>query len=426
MKLNEFDRSFGDTPQVFSGRIDETLLTLKEDVPVKRFTIRTAILVTLILMLLCGIAYAIVVSQGQEWYYNNRFTALQEVEPLKHQAIMDNLQTEVPQEDSPDKGGAVTMTMQDYAWVKDQVFTLSMAARPTQPQMVELHPIMALDTDGSYGPTLEPDDPESRTEHWLWTEKGFGPPQDTMLDPSKKLMLLDFEPSGVMIGDTDVELPKASSDSFAGEDGASICVLEFDLRWLDDDFIRSKFQPEPSPKPYEDGEKIPTLTLTFDGYYEGEQPEEGTDPAVIEAVTRLQNGLSALGFYNGHINGVFDKEVQQCLMGFQKMNGLTADGIADPLTQQTLFQGGALDASGEAATMPTPPSQEQSAQEQAQRDEVCQQQLAHAKQCRDAIAQSTDANGNLTLRLSYSVVPFENGALGEAAQGSVVFQVQTK
>ncbi len=426
MKLDEFDRSFGDTPRVFTSRIDDTLLKLKEDVPMKRFTIRTAILVALILLLLCGIAYAIVVFQGQEWYYNNRFSAYQEHEPIKHQAIMENLQTDVPQEKSQDTEGLVTMTMQDYSWVKGELFTLSMAARPNDPKEYELHPMMALDTDGLYGGAEpDPDDPESRTEHWLWTEKGFGLPENVMIDSSKKLLLLDFDTSGVLIGDTDVQLPMSSSDTFVGEDGASIGVLMIDLRWLDDEYIRSQYQPQATqnadtPGTYE------ALRPSVDGYDEGEQPDETFPEETMQAVARLQNRLSELGYYNGHINGVYDKEVQQCVAAFQKKNGLPPDGIAGLLTQQTLYGDGTMDVYGDVAVMPTPPSPEQAAQDQAEMDEMCQWALDSAGVCREAIAQSTDENGKLTLRLLYSVVPFEGGKLGDGTQGSAVFQVQVK
>lgn len=231
MKRDELDRAYGPTPQLFTDRIDDTLYSLKEDAPVnaKRFTLRTALIAALILLLLCGIAYAIVAMQGQEWYYNNRFTAYQEHEPDKHQAIMDNLQTEVPQEESLDTQGLVTVAVQDYAWVPEQnLFTLSLAARPTQDDEYELYSIYALDTDGANVGEIDPDDPESRMEHWLWTNKGFGLPQDVMDDPGKRLLLINFYTSEAVIDGSDVGINVMSTDEFIGEDGASIWVMELD------------------------------------------------------------------------------------------------------------------------------------------------------------------------------------------------------
>lgn len=422
MKPDEFDRAFGDTPQVFTKRIDDTLLKLKEDAPVKKFTVRTAVLVTLILLLLCGIAYAIVTFQGQEWYYTNRFTAYQEHEPNKQQAILENLQTEVPQEESQDANGLVRMTLQDYSWVDGRLFTLSMAARPKHPQEYELHPMMALDTDGLFGGAEpDPDDPEARAEHWLWTEKGFGLPEDMMSDPDKKLILLDFGMSGLLIGDTNIQLPMGSSDMFVGEDGASIGVLEMDLRWLDEDYIRSQYQPQ-TMMSLDQPETYTSLRPSFDGYYEGEQADATFSEETVRAVSRLQNRLSDLGYYNGHINGVYDHEVQQCVETFQEKNGLTPDGIAGILTQQRLYGNSAVDVFGNSAVAPPPPS----AQQAEEMKEACQRQLDLAAQCREAIAQSIDGSGQLTLRLLYSVVPFKSGELGEAAQGSAVFKVQVK
>ena len=57
----------------------------------KKFALRTAVLTAAFILLLGGIAYA-VINLGQEWYYNNRFTNYQTNHPEKHQAILDNLQ----------------------------------------------------------------------------------------------------------------------------------------------------------------------------------------------------------------------------------------------------------------------------------------------------------------------------------------------
>ncbi|MBE0601424.1 MAG: hypothetical protein IH607_06515 [Firmicutes bacterium] len=225
MKRDVLDRAFGPTAQLFTDRIDDTLYSLKEAAPVnaKRFTLRTALIAALILLLLCGIAYAIVAMQGQEWYYDNRFTTLQEYHPEKHQAIMDNLQTEVPQEESYDEQGLVSVTVQDYAWSAGQnLFTLSVAARPVKEELYELYSFFALDPDGANVGVIDPDDPESRLEHWLWTDNGFGPPQEVMRDPNKQLLLVDFSHWKATIPGTDIGILVYSMDDFIGEDGASV------------------------------------------------------------------------------------------------------------------------------------------------------------------------------------------------------------
>ena len=96
MREKDLDRAFGDTPPAFTERMNQTLAQL-EDKPRRIPRLRAALIVAAVLALLCGIAYAVIM-QGQAWYYNNRFTAYQEHEPQKHQAIMDNLQIVTQQE----------------------------------------------------------------------------------------------------------------------------------------------------------------------------------------------------------------------------------------------------------------------------------------------------------------------------------------
>lgn len=242
MKRDDLDLAYGPTPQSFTDHMDNTLRSLKEDAPVnaKRFTLRTALIAVLIALMLCGIAYAIVATQGQEWYYSNRFTAYQEHEPEKQQAILNNLQTEVPQEESADSQGLISVSVQDYAWAAEQnLFTLSIAARVLCDAEYELYALWELDCDGCYGDVLDPSNPDTRTEHWLWTPKGYGLPEDVMNDPTKQLLLVDFCGADIWIGDTDVIMPGYSADCFTGEDGASLWVMEMDLNRLDAETIQS-------------------------------------------------------------------------------------------------------------------------------------------------------------------------------------------
>lgn len=232
---DKLDRAFGPTPEAFTNRIDQTLRALEEEKEVKHFMVRTPILVALLLALLCGIAYA-VVTQGQEWYYNNRFTAYQEYDPDLHQAIMEHLQTAPEQEQQEDP--LVEVVVQDVSWVPEkQRITLSLAARPRNGAEIELHPKCNLDADGSYvGPEYMEkysDDEEARAEHWLWTEDGFGPVQEMMRDPSKELYL--FELADLRIGSEGGERLLGSGtswDSFVGEDYAVINVMECQLPWM--------------------------------------------------------------------------------------------------------------------------------------------------------------------------------------------------
>ena len=55
------------------------------------------------------------------------------------------------------------------------------------------------------------------------------------------------------------------------------------------------------------------------------------------AVTRLQQKLEALGYYDGEITGHFGEKTEAAVKAYQTKAGLYADGIAGPATQAKLF-----------------------------------------------------------------------------------------
>jgi len=58
-----------------------------------------------------------------------------------------------------------------------------------------------------------------------------------------------------------------------------------------------------------------------------------TDPLMEGIdVTNIQQRLSELGFYDGEITGVYDRQNAEAVRNFQQQNGLTADGIVGPNT----------------------------------------------------------------------------------------------
>ena len=56
-----------------------------------------------------------------------------------------------------------------------------------------------------------------------------------------------------------------------------------------------------------------------------------------QEVKDLQTRLSALGYYNGKIDGEFGPETKEAVTAFQKANGLEADGIVGEETRELLF-----------------------------------------------------------------------------------------
>lgn len=56
-----------------------------------------------------------------------------------------------------------------------------------------------------------------------------------------------------------------------------------------------------------------------------------------EAVRRLQARLQELGYLTGKVDGIFGKQTKEALQYFQRLNGLSVDGIAGPKTYQKLY-----------------------------------------------------------------------------------------
>ncbi|MHC1786461.1 MAG: hypothetical protein AB9880_05330 [Christensenellales bacterium] len=241
MKRFELDQAFPQTPVSFSERFDQTLRQIKEEKPVKKLAVRTMLVAAVITLAIGGIAYA-VITLGQEWYYNARFTAYQQYEPDKHQAIMVNMQTEIPQESNGVAAGLVDIKVQDASWAGEkQVFTLSLTASVKDIGKYELHSLSEMDGDGLYAASIDASDLDSRNVHWLWTSKGFGLPKDVMADPGKQLLLIDLE-KDLYIGETATVLPGYMTDVFTTNEGPVMAVHEYDLKLADTAEVEKMFQ----------------------------------------------------------------------------------------------------------------------------------------------------------------------------------------
>ncbi len=207
----------------------------------KKFTTRTILIAAAITLTLAGIAYA-VLTYGQEWYYNTRFTAYQQHEPDKHQAIMENMQTNIPQESNGAAVKLVDVNIQDASWAGEkQVFTLSLTASAKDIGEYELHSLSEMDGDGLYAASIDSGDPESRNVHWLWTSKGYGLPNDVMADPGKQLLLIDLM-RDLYIGETAIVLPGYMTDVFTTDEGPVMAVHEYDLKLAETAEVEKMFQ----------------------------------------------------------------------------------------------------------------------------------------------------------------------------------------
>lgn len=79
---------------------------------------------------------------------------------------------------------------------------------------------------------------------------------------------------------------------------------------------------------------------TSSGYWTLYRGDRGT------AVTKLQTYLKDLGYYTIRVDGIFGVGTQTAVRNFQRNNGLSVTGNADPQTQSLLFSGGAIGIGG--------------------------------------------------------------------------------
>lgn len=73
-------------------------------------------------------------------------------------------------------------------------------------------------------------------------------------------------------------------------------------------------------------------------------------------VIQLQERLSALGYYQGELDGQYGRATQEAVSRFQTQNGLTADGLAGALTLARLYDAQAKPASPLSPPSPIPAS----------------------------------------------------------------------
>lgn len=72
------------------------------------------------------------------------------------------------------------------------------------------------------------------------------------------------------------------------------------------------------------------------------------------AVRLLQQKLKTLGYYKGNVDGSFGAATSDAVKAFQRVNGLTADGVAGGGTLNKLFSSDAKSARATATPKPTP------------------------------------------------------------------------
>lgn len=97
--------------------------------------------------------------------------------------------------------------------------------------------------------------------------------------------------------------------------------------------------PAPTPAPA----TLPPVSITRDNVVLVKQGVRG------DAVTRVQQRLTQLGYYTANANGLCKADDVAAIKAFQRMNGLAADGVAGYDTQVKLFSASAKTAGGAIA-----------------------------------------------------------------------------
>ena len=163
-----------------------------------------------------------------------------------------------------------------------------------------------------------------------------------------ELLKLRQQPSST--ADTLLTIPKGEALAVMGADG-SYYIVEYQGRqgYALQSFVTktppaAQFEGLPTPAPVDAAleQRYPTLL-------------SGASGAQVKA---LQEALQELRFHSGKVDGKYGPATEKSVRAFQKMNALPENGIADPKTQQKLFEGTVKNASGRVTPVKTLPAVE--------------------------------------------------------------------
>lgn len=214
-------------PETHCAFMDALVQSERKRKPMKKIAF-TPVIVLILVLSLGTVAFA-ATTEVLKWYYENRF---ENYPADDRSAVLENVQSEVLQQQD-DNAGFIAV-VQEYAWVAEKgrlIVTMNVATKDPE---IELHPMWNLDPDGSYVGGELPEtnsDGEDRSEHWLWTEKGFGKVEEMMDDPAKTLHLVDLHEAQLGTHEDGSELAISGGvDAFRQADGSVQFVIEFNLR----------------------------------------------------------------------------------------------------------------------------------------------------------------------------------------------------
>lgn len=133
-----------------------------------------------------------------------------------------------------------------------------------------------------------------------------------------------------------VQLPAGSAVQVTGEkDGFYIAAYDGKIGYVSQQSVTDNFDPGATQfgAPAADYKTAASYPLLGQG-------DSG------DAVEDLQNALKELGFLTGKVDGKYGSQTKDAVAAFQKSNKLTETGVADPNTQQTLFEKSVVNSRG--------------------------------------------------------------------------------
>ncbi len=93
----------------------------------------------------------------------------------------------------------------------------------------------------------------------------------------------------------------------------------------------ASLKPTPTKKPTASEEDEDEDDVIVNGYYVLKEGSKGDE------VKKLQRALKNRGYFSSSITGYYGEVTAAAVMAFQQRNGLTADGVAGPATQNLLY-----------------------------------------------------------------------------------------
>lgn len=99
-----------------------------------------------------------------------------------------------------------------------------------------------------------------------------------------------------------------------------------------------------------------TATATPYPYYTPDLTQTFRSGSTGEGVRSLQERLTVLGYYNTGVDGVFGNATLNAVVAFQRRNGLSVSGEANPATLEKLYGENAISATGATVTATPAPS----------------------------------------------------------------------